>query len=156
MKIKSFYKNYQNDHRGVAATEFALMAPVLIIILVAMVDYGFYINNALRVENTARAAAEYMLRGGDENALMEDIIMPGNMGLSASDAGNLSVSTSYSCECADAVPFSCENPLTCEQGDYMRRYLQVSLEMTHSTLFPYPGIPSEITLSGQTRLQANE
>jgi Flp pilus assembly protein TadG len=50
------YRATQRD-RGAAAVEFALVVPVLLMILFGIVDYGLFFNNSLSVKQGVREAA---------------------------------------------------------------------------------------------------
>jgi len=45
---------------GVAAVEFAVIAPVLVTLLAAAVNIGFAVDNTIRLANAARAGAAYI------------------------------------------------------------------------------------------------
>ncbi|MCB1556674.1 MAG: pilus assembly protein [Alphaproteobacteria bacterium] len=66
--------NLLRNREGVAATEFALIAPVFALFLAGVFDYGMYINTNMRMENTARSAAEYVIQGGDSGLISDDVI----------------------------------------------------------------------------------
>jgi Flp pilus assembly protein TadG len=51
---------------GVAAIEFAVIAPVLILLVGAAMDLGAAIENAVRLENAARTAAQYATRSASD------------------------------------------------------------------------------------------
>jgi Flp pilus assembly protein TadG len=53
------------DDRGAAAVEFAIIAPVLILLLFGIVEYGLVFNAQLQVTGAAREAARTMAVGGD-------------------------------------------------------------------------------------------
>jgi Flp pilus assembly protein TadG len=46
--------------RGAAAVEFALVLPLLIILLMGIIDFGLYFYNDLAVSHAARDAARYL------------------------------------------------------------------------------------------------
>jgi Flp pilus assembly protein TadG len=48
------------DERGAAAVEFAIIAPVLILLLFGIVEYGFMFDAQLQVTGAARQAAREM------------------------------------------------------------------------------------------------
>jgi Flp pilus assembly protein TadG len=53
--------------RGAAAVEFALVLPILVIILLGIVDFGLEINSQAIVANAAREGARTASLGGTEN-----------------------------------------------------------------------------------------
>lgn len=52
------------DERGVSALEFALVAPVVLLILAAVVDFGTLIHTRTRLEIAASGATSYALAAG--------------------------------------------------------------------------------------------
>ncbi len=142
------------DIAGVAAVEFALLAPSLVFLLIGVFDYGMYMNETMKLENTARTAAEYLYEGGDEDNLVTDVYLPSSLNLTADTVGTLTTNVEYICECVDGDVSDCDLGCT-EDGDdtYMRRYLEITLSKSHETLLPYPGFPGTKTLAGFVRLQ---
>lgn len=51
----------RRDRKGVAALEFAVILPVLAIILMGIIDLGRAIEQSLRLEAAARAGAQYAM-----------------------------------------------------------------------------------------------
>jgi len=145
---KIFY-SFLKKEDGVAATEFALIAPILIYILMGIVDYGLFINQRMVLEDVARTSAEYMVKGGDANLITADVIEQSSL---LPELGNITVITTEECECADGISVSCTIG-SCNADDYMRNFYAVSLEMPYATKFPYPGIPNTINLQGHARLR---
>ncbi len=52
------------SERGIAAVEFALLAPVVSLILMLVVDFGFAFNTQLRLISAAAAGAQYIQKNG--------------------------------------------------------------------------------------------
>src|SRR5690606_11890338 len=102
---------------GVAAVEFALIAPVLVAALVGMVDYGLYINAAMKLENEARAAAEYVYRGGDVGMLEEDVFLAT---MSQETYDQTTVDADFACQCSNGDDVLCDDEGICD-GGYKRR-----------------------------------
>src|SRR5262249_31016568 len=60
----------KNDNRGVAAIEFAVIMPVLIILMVASFDLGTGFYRKMQVQNSAQAGAVYaMLHGFSSSSI---------------------------------------------------------------------------------------
>lgn len=142
------------NNEGVAATEFALMAPALIVIFLGIFDFGLYLNTTMKLENTARAAAEYVLQGGDEDDIEDNVIMASSLNLTDDTRDSVDYELSYSCMCSDGETLACTE--SCEtDGDYMRRYVEVTMGMDYEPLIPFPGLLESIRLAGNVRLQVN-
>ena len=54
--------------RGAAAVEFALILPVLLILLLGIIDFGLYYYNDLQLTHVARDAARYLSVGNTSKA----------------------------------------------------------------------------------------
>jgi len=52
---------FRRDRRGVAALEFALIAPVMIILLAGTANIGLAVDHAINLSNAARAGAQYVI-----------------------------------------------------------------------------------------------
>lgn len=143
-----FFTNYLTSERGVAAVEFSMIAPILILLMVGIMDMGMYVRDQMKLEQISRASVDYVLNGGlDENIGTEvlDYYDPEH-------ASDYTITTERVCTCSDGAAQEC-GAVTCEFGDYSRQYVQVSIDRNFSTLFPYPGIPDELTLHGYSRMR---
>lgn len=143
-----FFRRYHRDENGIAATEFALIAPVLLLLLVGMIDFGLYINANMKLENTTRAAAEYVYQGGDPDLLENDVL---SEILDPVSYENTSIVTEYICACSDGISISCGE--SCDSGDYLRRFIEIRLNRAYEPMFKYPGLPHPVQLNGHVRLQ---
>jgi len=139
-------KKFLINLEGIAAAEFALMAPFLLFMLIGMFDYGIFMNTAMKMENTAMAAAQYIVQGGDEENLTADVFGLSGLGLTED---NVEVAHFYECEDSSAV----EEGSYCGTGDYLRDYVQVTVSLEYETLIPFPGIWDSINLEESVRLQ---
>ena len=62
------------DHRGLAATEFAALATILIFMSIATADLGMGFYRKMQVQNAAQAGARYvMLKGLDTAGIVNSI-----------------------------------------------------------------------------------
>jgi Flp pilus assembly protein TadG len=146
--------NYKNNNKGVAAVEFALIAPIFLLLLIGAFDYGIYINKQMLLENTARAAAEYVNQGGSTDTIDDDIVNLVQFNVNAASMDSLVIDTSFVCECTGGTTVNCDTGCTADPADtYMRRFINIDISMDFQTVFPYPGIPDTITLRGNSRLQ---
>jgi Flp pilus assembly protein TadG len=129
---------------GNAAVEMALIAPLLVTLLIGMADYGTAIHRRMQVQHAAQAGADFAMRNGFSSAAIATAVTNATTvaGLSATP---LPVE---GCGCASAgmvVPAVCALP--CASGEAAGTYVTVSAQATHTTLLPYPGIPSSFTFT---------
>jgi Flp pilus assembly protein TadG len=54
--------------RGAAAVEFALVLPVILVLLLGIIDLGMYFYSDLQLQQTARDAARYLSLGDEAGA----------------------------------------------------------------------------------------
>jgi Flp pilus assembly protein TadG len=51
---------HARKERGAAAVEFALVLPILLVVLLGIIDFGLYFYNDLQLTHVARDAARYL------------------------------------------------------------------------------------------------
>jgi Flp pilus assembly protein TadG len=151
--MKPVYTKFRKDEKGVAATEFALIAPVLVFLLLGIADYCLYMNTVIRLELATRGAAQYMLNGGNPDNIVEDIIIPSNLGVTAANADDVLVRQDVVCRCTDGTEISCDT--SCGAGDYQRHFIEVELTVNFTAPFlPYVGVYQTMPLQSYVTLQS--
>lgn len=83
------------SQRGQAAVEFALLAPVVVVLLLAVIEFGVAFNNYLTVTDAARAAARQAIVARVSGLTVADIqqaarnaasdLTPANLGVTVAD-----------------------------------------------------------------------
>ena len=151
--MKLFTGKFRRNKDGVAATEFALIAPVLVFQLLGICDYCLYMNTVIRLELATRGAAQYMLNGGDPENIVEDVIIPSNLGVAAANADDVLVRQDVVCRCGDGTEISCDT--TCGAGDYQRHFIEVEMTVNFTAPFlPYVGVYQTMPLQSYVTLQS--
>jgi hypothetical protein len=136
----------------VAAAEFALIVPLLMLILAAIVDFGFYIHDRMRLDDLARATAEYVVQGGSQDTAVEDVVETSNIfAEGAADGTPLITDAGEECTCGDGSDVACDG--SCDAGDFIRRYYTVTIEKQFAPLFAWPDVGVSTTIYGYARLQ---
>jgi Flp pilus assembly protein TadG len=98
-------------HRGVSAAEFAVAAPILVLLLFGTYDLGNSIQLSLRLERAARAGAQYaMVNPTDADAIRTHVISA-SPDLTAAEVTvtcqcNGGSMTSCTATCASNLPFT--------------------------------------------------
>jgi Flp pilus assembly protein TadG len=139
-------RNFLKNTDGVAAVEFSLLAPVVLFLMLGTIDFGIYVKERMKMEQIARASVEYVLQGGYEEGIQTDVVAYYD------ESNRYEVTTSWMCTCSDGAMAACGEE-SCPAGDYSRQFVQVDLSRSFAPLFPYPGLPTALTLHGNARMR---
>jgi hypothetical protein len=144
--LKAFAKHANlTSEAGQSLLEFALVAPVVMLMLVGAIEVGRAFYLSILVNNAAHAGVQY---GAQNLATAAD--NNGMQNAAVSDAQNLAgltATASHFCSCADGSSSSCQ-PSDCS-GSHRLVYVQVNTSGIFQPLIPYPGLPSSYPLNGQ-------
>lgn len=134
---------------GSSLIEVAIALPVLLLFLTGVVDFGraYYLSN--EVVGAAHAGAVY---GSQFPASSTSIVDAAK--LDAPDVPGLTATASYGCECWDGFSSSASCSTTPACSTNIVYYVTVTATATYTPLFPWPGIPSSITLSRSTTMRS--
>jgi len=136
--------------RGTAAIEFAIVGPMLVVMMVCTMDLGAGMFRKMQVQNAAQAGAMYAALHG---------FAPSSISSAVTNATGLSdISSSPEpsqfCGCASnsgVASIACTS--TCSGGSIPGTYVTVSAQSTYSTILPYPLVPDSFTLTAQSTVR---
>jgi hypothetical protein len=133
---------------GIAAIEFAVIAPLLLLLFVCITDLGLGVYANMQVGIAAQYGAQYALVNGyDANAI--------NLAVKSSSDLVLGVSSTKFCGCAGGdngvVQLTCKT--NCDDGSPAGTYVRVSVKHTYATLLPYPWLPSSFALAAKSTMR---
>lgn len=139
-----------SDTSGVAAIEFAIIIPMLLMMLICTVDLGMGIYRNMQVQNSAQAGARYAMTNSFDATLISNAVSSATalQGIVASPP------PSQYCGCATnsgIAPVTCGS--TCPAGAVYGTYVNVSAEGYYTTIMPYPLIASNFTLKAQANVR---
>lgn len=141
-------RRLQLHEQGSSLVEMAVITPVLVLVLVAAVDFGQAYYAALSVESAAHAGALYGAQYPTDTV--------GITAAAALDAPSnlMTTAVKIGCECFDGTGASdsCVTVPSCSMN--IVNYVDVTTTLTYSSLLTYPGIPSSLVLKGRSRLRA--
>jgi len=148
--LRGYLRRARDCIAGVAAIEFAMVGPVLVIAVICTADLGLAIYRKMQVENSARAGAEYALLNGFNTTAISSAVMQAtsSSGISASPV------PSEFCGCASTSGISavaCSS--TCAGGVAPGTYVSVSAQATYTTIVPYPVIANSFTFTAQSTMR---
>jgi Flp pilus assembly protein TadG len=130
---------------GQSILEFAVLTPVVLLLLVGAIEIGRLAYLSILVNNAAHAGVQY---GAQSLATASDNTGMQNAALNdGQNIAGLTASASHYCTCADGSSSSCQ-PTDCS-GSHRLVYVQVNTTGQFQSLFAYPGLPSSYTISGQ-------
>ncbi len=137
--------------RGAAVIEFALLAPVLLLMVVAAIDFGTFIHQKMQLQSAARAGAQF---AAQSSATRDDTTGIANAVRFASelDFTGVAIETTQFCACSDGIEStpdgngSCGG--TCAGGEFPGLYVRVDLTGSFAPLFPIKAISDLASSSG--------
>lgn len=133
--------------RGVVAVEMALVAPVLVMFILVLADFGLAANERIKLSGAARAGAQAAMTDPANTARITQAVQQAAAALPSS---GLAVTVTTACGCADGSTITCGG--TCATG-LPRDYVTVRVAETYALLLTYPGVGSSVNLTGQATLR---
>jgi Flp pilus assembly protein TadG len=137
---------------GNAFIEFALVSLVMLPLFFGVVDYSRVFYYASIVQGAARAGTQYAVFQAPNEANTSAI-----SAAATADAANVPavqnfrVTPTYFCLCSNATfPNTIACTGSCGTGATMSTFSQVNTQLTFTTLFQYPVLPTSITVKGQS------
>lgn len=139
------------NHNGSVAAEFALMAPIIVLIAAGIADFGMLATKSALLTATARIGAAYARSypydiSGIQHAMQS----------AAGFAPALIFPASFlrSCECDDETPIACsQSCATVGRPAPNRVFIRITANQPFTPLVPWPGIPAMLTAAAEVRLQ---
>jgi Flp pilus assembly protein TadG len=131
--------------RGQNLLEFALAAPIVMLMLVSTVELGRLAYLGMLVKNAAHAGVQY---GAQNLATAADSM--GMQDAALNDGQNmagLTATASHYCSCADGSSSSCA-PGDCASSHRLV-YVQVNTTGQFQPLLHWPGLPTTYTVNGR-------
>ncbi len=139
---------------GVALVEFALVLPLLMLLLIGGVEIGRYAYFSIIVANAAHAGAQY---GSQNGVSARDAagIQAAAQGDGINGISGLTVTSNPTCACWNGSAYSnipCTAPLSCNSGHPVE-LISVTVSGTAHSLFNYHVLPSSLAVSATTTMR---
>ena len=138
---------------GVSEIEFAFVAGILSMLLLAVCDFGLGFWEQMQVSNAARAGAEFAVKNGYDTT---------NIQIAVTNATNLAgvqatPAPSSSCGCANVTTgvTAATCGASCPDGGTAGTFVTVSARVSYRTLFAWPGISNPMTLASSATVRWN-
>jgi len=125
----------KSGQRAIATVEFALMAPLLMLLLSGVLDYAMLLRTATCAANAARAGTEY---GSRSSITSVDYTGMQNAALNSSpNLTGMTATATRACQCSGGGAVSCTG--SCANGKMMV-YVQVTTSVAAHTIFNYSAL----------------
>lgn len=128
---------------GAVAVEFVLMAPILMVMLVGLIDFGAAVSRQMQMSSAVHAGAQLAVARPPDSGDLEGIQAATRLAAPADRSGTQSVDVTRFCEELDGMVVACEAAPVAGRATYVRVRLTEFWRFT----FPYPGFGDGITLS---------
>jgi hypothetical protein len=136
---------------GSVAVEFALVAPIVVLIAAGIVDFGMLATESAGLVATTRIGAEYARRYPDDTGGIQQVMQ---RAMSVAPALAFPASFMRHCECNDETPIACgQSCATAGRPVFNRAFIRITASQPFTPLVPWPGIPSMLAAATEVRLQ---
>jgi Flp pilus assembly protein TadG len=140
-----------HSEAGIAAIEFGLLAPFLVLLLVAATEIGSSIYQAMQAQNAAEAGAVYVSKHGFE------VIGISNAVVNATTAAGITAIPvpSQFCGCPIAsgiTEMACI--ASCADGSAPGQYVRINARVTHTPLISLSSLVIPASFTGQAIVRA--
>jgi Flp pilus assembly protein TadG len=146
-EIASGYRN----HNGSVAAEFALTAPIIVLLAAGIADFGMLATKCAGLAAAARIGAAYARTYPDDTRGIQHAMQSA---IGFAPAVTFPASFPRSCECDDETPIICsESCATVGRPGPNRVFVRITANQPFTPLVPWPGIPAMLTGATEARLQ---
>jgi Flp pilus assembly protein TadG len=139
--------SFWGDTAGTAAIEFGMAAPLLVLLMVAVIEVGTAIYQGMQAQNAAEAGAVYASKYGLDPAGISNAVA--NATAAAGLAATPAPSQFCGCPSASGIDtLACSS--SCPDGSAPGQYVRINARITHTPLLSFTGLVSPVTLTGET------
>ncbi|PHS74863.1 MAG: hypothetical protein COB59_11870 [Rhodospirillaceae bacterium] len=136
-------KLFNKNACGAAAVEFALISPVVLLMILGAVDFGFIVHNSMQATSASRSGAQFVLE--DPTGYSANIITVVQSATNLPSA-SVSVTTSEECRClGSSTAVNCSTD-TCS-GNSPPKYVTITTSYNYDLIMGYPGLPDPWPIS---------
>ena len=148
--MKSGTSSWRSRRRaGTATVEFALVAPLLLLLTAGALDYAMVLRTAASLADAARTGAQF---GSSSTTNASNISGMQTAAVnSAPGITGMTATAVRSCQCPGGSPVTCSGSCA---GGKMLVYVQVTTQATAHTVFSYSQLPFNATVRGQASMRA--
>jgi Flp pilus assembly protein TadG len=136
---------------GSVAAEFALVAPIIVLLATGIADFGMLATKSAGLVATARIGAEYARTYPNDTSGICAVMQSA---MSLAPALIFPANFPRSCECDDETAIACsESCATVGRPGPNRAFIRITASQSFTPLVPWPGIPATLSATTQVRVQ---
>jgi Flp pilus assembly protein TadG len=140
---------------GQAFVELALVLPIFVILLLGVAEVGRLAYASIEVSNAARAGASYAAQNHITASNSLDINNAAKQ--DAPEISGIAATATQLCSCTNGTVITCANAgVRCISPGRIIESVQVNTSASVNTLFHLPGIPNQVTLTGQAIMMVEQ
>jgi Flp pilus assembly protein TadG len=136
---------FGRDASGTFAVEFAIAAPIMVLLAIGGIDFGRGFQQKHRIVGAAQAAAQFAVQRDRESAQLAVADVEQRAKDDAAD-NSLNVAAEYFCVCpGTTAEVACTT--TCAVPRPPSTYVRVTVQDTVDFIFDYPGVADTLPLT---------
>lgn len=151
-------KRFLQCSSGQGLVETALTASLLVLLLLAAVDFGRAFYMVVELKGAAHAGAVYGSQFPTDNTGMQNVAKANASDLTSSSSANFQATADWGCECSDGSHAQAESSGSCATptctGLNEIYYVTVTTTASYSPLVPWPGVPSAMNMSETVEMRS--
>lgn len=149
-RLHRIFRRLWRRRDGSLTTEFALIAPVLVIVMLPVADFGGAVYTRMQVQNAAQAGAEYALRHGWNQTNVQNAITNAVSGVTVT--ANPAPALGYFCVSTGSSNTLVASSMgaSCSGGTTAGSYVIAVAQGTYTPILPYPGFSGAVTYSSSS------
>jgi TadE-like protein len=136
---------------GSVAAEFALVAPVILLITAGIADFGRLAKQSTGLAGATRIGAEYARFHATDTMGIKNAMQNS---MSFSPPLSFPASFPQSCECDDGMAIACAQACaTAGRLGPNRAFMRITASQATAPLLPWPALPQTLSSTTEVRLQ---
>ena len=147
---------------GVAIVEFALAAPVLVVLVLGIADLGMLAARTAALEGATRVGAEYARNNSTCQSDVQGSSCITGIKNAMQNSGSFTPALTFpsgsspfpaSCECDDGTSITCGTTCVGAGKTPNRVLITVTASQSYTPILSWPGLPTSLTASTEIRVQ---
>lgn len=136
-----FIPGLLTDRRGAVTVEFALLTPVLMLLMLSVIDFGMAFHEKMQLESASRAGLQFAVHDYQAEAQIRQVVLAA----SSLPADQVTVTVSHRYDCNGAIGTA---GTFCGDGSWPATIVTISARKRFDALFTLYGLENVFNLEG--------